>query len=92
MRVIPGIRVQEVLEGARDRQVITMIPASAAGVAGLLNLAERNFFKPQDTVVCIIIGHGLKDPDSAIAAAPTPCSLPAEKGAVVDYRPICEWF
>jgi threonine synthase len=59
-------------------------PASAAGVAGILKLTEGNFFKPEDTVVCIITGHGLKDPDTAIAAAPTPTSLPAEKEAVVE--------
>ncbi|UCD39006.1 MAG: threonine synthase [Fidelibacterota bacterium] len=57
-------------------------PASAAGVAGILKLAKEGFFKPSDQVVCIITGHGLKDPDTAIASAPTPTSLPAEKGAV----------
>ncbi|UCH10450.1 MAG: threonine synthase, partial [Fidelibacterota bacterium] len=60
-------------------------PASAAGVAGILKLAEQDFFQPVDTVVCIITGHGLKDPDTAIASAPTPTSLPVEKGAVVDF-------
>lgn len=59
-------------------------PASAAGVAGILKLAEQDFFQPQDSVVCIITGHGLKDPETAISVAPTPTTLPADKAAVAD--------
>ncbi len=35
-------------------------PASAAGLAGL----ERGSAKPGERVVCVITGHGLKDPDA----------------------------
>ena len=60
-------------------------PASAAGVAGILKLAQRNFFKPDDIVVCIITGHGLKDPDTAISSSSTPATLPADRQAVADH-------
>ena len=57
----------------------------AAGVAGILKLARRNFFKQGDTVVCIITGHGLKDPETAISVSSTPATQPADAQAVADY-------
>ncbi|MFN3927706.1 MAG: threonine synthase [Pseudanabaenaceae cyanobacterium] len=42
-------------------------PASAASVAGLLKLKET--VPPAITIVCILTGNGLKDPDTAIANA-----------------------
>ncbi|MBI5239845.1 MAG: threonine synthase [Elusimicrobia bacterium] len=44
-------------------------PASAAGVAGLLKLC-RSGRKPRGTVVCVLTGHGLKDPDTAARCIP----------------------
>jgi threonine synthase len=44
-------------------------PASAAGVAGLLKLAKAGK-RPRGTVVCVLTGHGLKDPDTAARFAP----------------------
>jgi threonine synthase len=40
-------------------------PSSAAGVAGLLKLA-REKFPLSGTIVCVLTGHGLKDPDAAL--------------------------
>jgi len=57
-------------------------PASAASVAGLIKLAQGGYFdtmQPREgsffRVVCILTGHGLKDPDSAIASAEQPITL-----------------
>jgi threonine synthase len=46
-------------------------PASAAPIAGMLRLAREatKTFGGQ-TIVAVLTGHGLKDPQSAIAAAP----------------------
>jgi threonine synthase len=44
-------------------------PASAAGVAGLLK-RSRAGRKPRGTVVCVLTGHGLKDPDTATRFSP----------------------
>ncbi|MBI3330868.1 MAG: pyridoxal-phosphate dependent enzyme, partial [Candidatus Omnitrophica bacterium] len=56
-------------------------PASAASVAGLLRLAQAGSFKKGRTIVCILTGHGLKDPERAIKsirlARPLPPSLSA---------------
>jgi threonine synthase len=39
-------------------------PASAASVAGVIKLAQKGYFKSKPgKIVCILTGHGLKDPD-----------------------------
>ena len=47
-------------------------PASAASVAGLLanGLPVADGADPPETVVCVLTGHGLKDPDTALGKAP----------------------
>jgi threonine synthase len=47
-------------------------PASASSVAGVKNLASRNYFNEKDTVVCTLTGNGLKDPDIASRDIPPP--------------------
>ena len=42
-------------------------PASAASVAGLLRAAAEGLVAPDETVVCTVTGHGLKDPQRAIS-------------------------
>ena len=74
-------------------------PASAASVAGLLKLARSGFFRDQDgpvpatggsaarkkRIVCILTGHGLKDPDNAIKESAKPISVPASADAVLEH-------
>ncbi|MGD9572635.1 MAG: threonine synthase [Thermoleophilia bacterium] len=57
-------------------------PASAASVAGLLKRAASGDLKKGDTVVCVLTGHGLKDPDTAIMNAEPVRRLPANLDAV----------
>jgi len=47
-------------------------PASAASVAGLLKYAKNHYFKKKSRIVCVLTGHGLKDPDRAIASIDQP--------------------
>ena len=41
-------------------------PASAASVAGARKLREEGLIGADDTVVCILTGHELKDPNAAV--------------------------
>lgn len=41
-------------------------PASCASVAGLLKAAAQGKVDKNATVVCVLTGHGLKDPDTAV--------------------------
>jgi threonine synthase len=57
-------------------------PASAAPVAGLLKLARTESFSGQ-TIVAVLTGHGLKDPQTAIGAAkPLAASVPDDLAAL----------
>jgi len=63
-------------------------PASAASVAGLIQLWRGGYF--QDTpaeervVVCTLTGHGLKDPSTALKAVEEPKPVPALLEAVLE--------
>ena len=57
-------------------------PASAAGIAGIHKLAGRGFFPSGATVVCTLTGHGLKDPDQAIARVKKPVTVKADLTSV----------
>jgi threonine synthase len=41
-------------------------PASAVTLAGLKKLLQQNFVEPDETVVLVLTGHSLKDPDYTI--------------------------
>jgi len=64
-------------------------PASAASVAGLLKLSKRGYFRrPSGSqqpvrIVCILTGHGLKDPDRAIKTIKEPKVVKANLKAVL---------
>ncbi|MFA5429962.1 MAG: threonine synthase [Candidatus Omnitrophota bacterium] len=55
-------------------------PASCASVAGLLKLSAAGFFAGKDKlrIVCILTGHGLKDPDRAIKSVAEPLTVDAQ--------------
>ena len=57
-------------------------PASAASVAGLLQSAADGTLPRGSLVVCTVTGHGLKDPDTALLAAPEPTVVPLDPAAV----------
>jgi threonine synthase len=57
-------------------------PASAASVAGMLRLSADGALPAGATVVCILTGHGLKDPEWAIQGAAHPPVVPADAAAV----------
>ncbi len=59
-------------------------PASAATVAGLLKLSKKNFFKGDETIVCTLTGHGLKDPDNAIKISEPPITVEADFNKIAD--------
>ena len=62
-------------------------PASAASIAGLLKLARKKYFRKNlkglVRIVCVLTGHGLKDPDRAIQTIPKPKVIPPKMEAVL---------
>ncbi|MEX0875410.1 MAG: threonine synthase [Actinomycetota bacterium] len=53
-------------------------PASAASLAGFIRLLEEERLERGKTGVLILTGHGLKDPDRALAEAPSTKRVPAD--------------
>lgn len=71
---IDKVTDDEIVEAYRllAREGIFCEPASAASVAGVLKLAEQGQFESGQRIVCVLTGHGLKDPDQAIAVGGEP--------------------
>jgi threonine synthase len=67
-------------------------PASAASVAGVAKLVREGYFQREfesglpagASLVCILTGHGLKDPDRAIASAEHPAVVEARTEEVLN--------
>jgi threonine synthase len=57
-------------------------PASAASVAGVVADIRSGKIPQGATVVCTLTGHGLKDPDTAIAQSEQPYTVDATEAAV----------
>jgi threonine synthase len=66
---IDAVSDEQILEAYRlmaSREGIFCEPASAASVAGLMKLASQGADLRDKTVVCVITGTGLKDPELAL--------------------------
>jgi threonine synthase len=76
--LIGAVTDEQILAAYRllaQREGVFGEPASAAGVAGLLVASAAGQVAPGSSVVCTITGHGLKDPDTAVAGAPPPVTI-----------------
>jgi threonine synthase len=60
------------------KEGIGVEPASAASIAGLLKLVENGNVDKGEQVVCIVTGHLLKDPNTAINACVEPVEIEAD--------------
>ncbi|HEX9969299.1 MAG TPA: threonine synthase, partial [Acidimicrobiales bacterium] len=78
---IAAVTDDEILEAYRFLAAVESVfcePASAASVAGLL----KHGVPQGSTVVCVLTGHGLKDPDIAIGQIAVPTPVDAEYNAI----------
>ena len=67
-----------------DTEGIFVEPASAASVAGLIKARAAGLVSKGLTVVCILTGHGLKDPERAVKESNQPSLVPPAPEAIVD--------
>jgi threonine synthase len=72
---VAAVSDEQILNAYRwlaDNEGVFCEPASAASVAGLLahGLPVVEGSARPETVVCVLTGHGLKDPDTALSKAP----------------------
>jgi threonine synthase len=82
--MIDAVTDQQIVEAYQllaAREGLFVELASAAGVAGLLAAAANGRLDPGQRVVVTLTGHGLKDPDAALARSAAPARIPAEPTA-----------
>ncbi len=93
--IIDMVSDKEILSAYKilaEKEGIFVEPASAASIAGLLKLAKNGYFqKLRNTgdgrriakIVCVLTGHGLKDPDRAIKTIKKPRIIKAKLKAIL---------
>jgi threonine synthase len=84
---IAAVSDEQILDAYRflaAREGVFCEPASAASVAGLLahGAIDPNGDPITGTIVCVLTGHGLKDPDTALGKAPAVLRAEADLGEV----------
>jgi threonine synthase len=77
---IRSVTDREIIAAFRElaRHGVFCEMASASSVAGLLQLHAAGELEPGSVVTCVLTGHGLKDPEWAIAGAADPITIPAQ--------------
>ena len=87
--VVAAVSDEEILQSWKwlaSLEGLFVEPASATGVAVLHQQIRQGEIDPGGkTVVCVLTGHGLKDPDMALQQAAAPRRLPATMAALEDY-------
>jgi len=75
--VVLSVTDQEILEakGVIDRSGVGCEPASAASVAGVKKLVENGTIGSSETVVAVLTGHVLKDPEILLQGANQPVEI-----------------
>jgi threonine synthase len=84
--LIDMVSDREILDAYRlvaGTEGVFVEPACGAAVAGLVRYAKRDYFPKGSVVAVTLTGHGLKDPDTAMANAPAPISCEANTNAVL---------
>ena len=83
--VIEAVSDEEILTAYRllaQEEGIFGEPASAASLAGLFKMSHQGLDLGKSTIVCIITGSGLKDPETAMAVPTEIREVPADLTAV----------
>jgi threonine synthase len=79
--LIDSVTDEQILSAYRllaSRESVFVEPASAAGVAGLIQAHERGTLDRDQTIVITVTGNGLKDVQWALEGAGEPVSVPVD--------------
>ena len=89
--LIEAVTDDEILAAYRDLARVEGIfcePSSAAGLAGLRSAARAGRLDPDSVIVCVLTGHGLKDPENAARNVAPTLTAAADAGAI---REVLDW-
>ncbi|AEH50487.1 threonine synthase [Pseudothermotoga thermarum] len=79
--LVDKVTDEEILQAYQllaKKEGIFVEPASAASVAGVIKYFNKGYFQKNSKVVCVLTGHGLKDPDTAMKIGISPVVIPPE--------------
>ena len=76
IRMVSDAEILEAYKLVAETEGVFCEPASAASIAGVIKLGREGFFEKGRRIVCTLTGHGLKDPDNAIAQSVAPVTIP----------------
>ncbi len=86
--LIDAVTDDEILAAYRDRRAGSPASSasreSAASLAGVRKLRAEGRLDPDATVVCVLTGHGLKDPDSGARLVEPPLESAATLPAIME--------
>ena len=85
--LIDKVTDEEILQAYQllaQREGIFCEPASAASLAGVSKLVDLGYFPRGAKVVAVLTGHGLKDPDQAMAVSENPLVLNADLDEITE--------
>jgi threonine synthase len=81
---VTDVQILEAYRMLASQEGVFVEPASAASVAGLLQAATSGLVERDETIVCTVTGHGLKDPNRAIAEIEARPAVDATVDAVLE--------
>lgn len=91
IEAVTEVEIAEAYKLLAGEEGVFCEPASAASVAGMLKKAREGFWAKEASnknrldIVCILTGHGLKDPNSAIKNSDEVIIVPAEVDALMEH-------
>jgi len=89
IEMVSDAQILEAYKILAEREGVFAEPASAAAIAGLLKLIKNGYFKKSNlnnkksSIVCILTGHGLKDPERAIKTIKPPKVMRADLKTII---------
>jgi len=84
--LVETVSDKEILEAQKllaQYEGLFVEPASAASIAGLRKLVRMGLVDKDEKVVCIVTGHGLKDPNIVLRRFPRPIEVEATVDSVI---------
>lgn len=76
--IVTELEIIEAYKLVAAKEGVFCEPASAASIAGVLKLVKAGKIPDGSSIVCILTGHGLKDPDNAILYGDKPTFIPCK--------------
>ncbi len=81
--IVSDAEIIEAQKFLAAKEGIGVEPASAASVAGLRKLATSGMLDPDETIVCVVTGNLLKDPETVVKVCGKPVTVEASVDAVI---------